>query len=265
MLLAVDVGNTNIVSGVFAPDAARGSVALHSWRMATSRERTADEYGLMFQELLRHKGMELGDVTDIVAASVVPPIHPVLEACCQRYFGLSPLRVGPGVDAGLKLSIDNPGELGADRIANCVGVLEKFGSPAIVVDLGTATTFDVVGGEREYMGGLILPGVKIAAEALFQRAARLPRVELAKPGAIVGRNTVQAMQSGLFYGSIAQIDGILERLFREFPDAVAVATGGLAKVIARESIHIQHVEPDLTLNGLHAIWLWSRGRAAVTR
>jgi len=253
-LLAIDVGNTNIVFGLFDLDQGQKAPLSHSWRIATTRERTADEYGLTFQELFRHRGIELPDISEIIIASVVPPLHPVMEACCERYFDISPLWIEPGIKTGLSVTIENPSELGADRVVNCVGALEKYGAPVIVVDLGTATTFDVVNENREYLGGLILPGVKIAAEALFQRAARLPRVEIAKPEKLVGGNTVQAMQSGLYYGCIAQIDGILERLTQQYPSAAVVATGGLAKAISKESKYVQHVEPDLTLNGLRLIW-----------
>jgi type III pantothenate kinase len=255
LLLAIDVGNTNVVLGVSDLTRERKQPLLQRWRIATTRERTADEYGLMFKALLLHSGMALCAVSEVVIGSVVPPLQPVLETCCQRYFGRAPLWVEPGVKTGLKLAIDNPSELGADRIANCVGAMEKYGVPAVVVDLGTATTFDVVNENREYIGGLILPGVKIAAEALFSRAARLPRVEIVKPSKLIGRNTVKAMQSGLYYGCIAQIDGILERLTKQFPSATVVATGGLAKTIRKESKFVQHVDPDLTLNGLRQIWV----------
>jgi type III pantothenate kinase len=265
LLLAVDVGNTNIVLGIFDVANDVKFPLLHGWRIATTRERTADEYGLMFQDLLRHKGLDLGQVSEMIIASVVPPIHPVLEACCRRYFDVDPLWAVPGVETGLRVSIDNPNELGADRIANCVGALEKFGAPLIVVDLGTATTFDVVSNNSEYLGGMILPGIKISAEALFQRASRLPRVEIAKPEKLVGRNTVQAMQSGLYYGSIAQIDGILERLLQEHPGAAIIATGGLAKAISKESRFIRHVEPDLTLLGLRNIWALNRSGPSAHR
>ena len=258
LLLAIDVGNTNIVLGVF--DLRQGAVPqlLHSWRIATTRERTADEYGLIFQDLLKHRGVSLSAVSELIIGSVVPPLHPVLETCCHRYFNRRPLWIEPSVNTGLKLSIDNPSELGSDRLANCVGAMDGHGIPAIVVDLGTATTFDVINENREYLGGLILPGIKIAAEALFQRAARLPRVEIVKPDRLVGRNTVQAMQSGLYYGCIGQIDGILERLIQQLPKATIVATGGLANSVRKESKFIKHVDPDLTLNGLRCIWSLNR-------
>jgi type III pantothenate kinase len=203
--------------------------------------------------------MELSMVKQIVIGSVVPPLHPVFEACCHKYFDTAPLWIEPGLHLGLKLAIENPSEVGADRIANCVGALEMCGAPAIAVDLGTATTFDIVNERQEYIGGMILPGIKIAAEALFIRAAKLPRVEIAKPDKLIGRNTVQAMQSGLFYGCVGQIDGILERLCQQLPSAAVVATGGLTKTIGKESRFIQRVEPDLTLNGLRSLWFLNRG------
>ncbi|MDP2874604.1 MAG: type III pantothenate kinase [Holophaga sp.] len=258
LLLAVDVGNTNIVLGVF--DLSKGPEAplIHSWRLATSRERTVDEYGLSSFALLRHCGLEPEHINHVVVSSVVPPMHPVLDAWIKVYFHVEALWIEPGIKTGLKLLIDNPSELGADRIVNAVAGLERYGAPLIAVDFGTATTFDIVNAKREYLGGIILPGLKIAAEALFQRASRLPRVEIAEPERLVGRNTVQAMQSGLFYGYVGQVDGILERLLAEFPDCPVVATGGLAKVIAPASKYIQNVEPDLTLEGLRILWLKNR-------
>ena len=258
LLLAVDVGNTNLVIGVF--DLAQGDNAplLHSWRLATSRERTVDEYGLSVLALLRHQGLEASMVRQVAISSVVPPLHPVLAAWVQVYFKCEPLWIEPGIKTGLKVLLDNPAELGADRIVNAVAGLEAYGAPLIAVDFGTATTFDIVNERREYLGGIICPGLKISAEALFQRASRLPRVEIAEPERLVGRTTVQAMQSGLFYGYIGQVDGILERLLAEYPGSRVVATGGLAKVIAPSSRFIQDVAPDLTLEGLRLLWLKNR-------
>lgn len=258
LLLAIDVGNTNIVLGVF--DLANGAEEppIHSWRLATSRERTVDEYGLSSFALLRHAGLEPTQIEQVVISSVVPPLHPVLDAWVRTYFHAEPLWIEPGIKTGLKVLIENPMELGADRIVNAVAGLERYGAPLIAVDFGTATTFDVVNKNREYLGGIIVPGLKIGAEALFQRASRLPRVEIAEPERLVGRNTVQAMQSGLFYGYVGQVDGILERLLREFPDCPVVATGGLARVIAPASRFIRHIEPDLTLEGLRILWMKNR-------
>jgi len=258
LLLAVDVGNTNIVLGVFDLSLGAEAPILHSWRLATTRERTADEYGMATIEMLRHAGLDPAKVHSIAISNVVPPFHPVLEAWARRYFQTEPLWVEPGIKTGLKILLDNPLELGADRIVNVVAGLEKYGSPLIAIDFGTATTFDVVNDKREYLGGLILPGIKIAAEALSTRASRLPRVEIAKPERVIGRNTVQAMQSGLFYGYVGQVDGILERLVREQPGSAIVATGGLAKALAAESKYIKHLEPDLTLDGLKILWLKNR-------
>lgn len=255
LLLAVDVGNTNIVLGVFDLSQGLKAPILHSWRLATARERTADEFGLATLELLRHVKLDPAQIRSIAISNVVPPVHPVLETWAKRYFQAELLWIEPGIKSGLKILLDNPSELGADRIVNVVAGLEKYGAPLIAIDFGTATTFDVVNDKREYLGGLILPGIKIAAEALSTRASRLPRVEIAKPERVIGRNTIQAMQSGLFYGYVGQVDGILERLLKELPEATIVATGGLAKSLAAESKHIQHLEPDLTMEGLKILWL----------
>lgn len=255
LLLAVDVGNTNLVLGVFDLSKGNDAPAVHSWRLATTRERTADEYGLATVELMRHVNLDIAEIRNVVIANVVPPLHPVLDAWVRRYFATEPLWIEPGIKTGLKILIDNPNELGADRIVNVVAGLERYGAPLIAIDFGTATTFDVVNERREYLGGIILPGVKIAAEALFQRASRLPRVEIARPERLIGKNTVQAMQSGLYYGYVGQVDGILERLLKEQPQAHIVATGGLAKVLALESRFIHHTDPELTLDGLRILWL----------
>lgn len=261
LLMAVDVGNTNVVLGLF--DLSQGAKAplLCSWRLATSRERTVDEYGLSTLALLRHRGIEASEVRHVAISSVVPPLHPVLDAWARVYFGVEAFWVEPGIKTGLKIAIDNPAELGADRLVNAVAGIETYGAPLICVDFGTATTFDVVNAKKEYLGGLICPGLKISAEALFQRASRLPRIEIAEPERLVGRNTVQAMQSGLFYGYVGQVDGILARLKAEMPGATVVATGGLGRVIAPHSAHIQHLAPDLTLEGLRILWLKNRGKA----
>lgn len=258
LLLAVDVGNTNIVLGVYDLTQGMAAPIANSWRLATTRERTADEYGLAIIDLLRYAKLDPARVRSLVISNVVPPLHPVLETWARRYFQAEPLWVEPGIKTGLKILLDNPQELGADRIVNVVAGLEKYGAPLIAIDFGTATTFDVVNDKREYLGGLILPGIKIAAEALSTRASRLPRVEIAKPERVIGKNTIQAMQSGLFYGYVGQVDGILERLMKEQPNATVVATGGLAKAIAAESKYIRNLEPDLTLDGLKILWLKNR-------
>jgi type III pantothenate kinase len=258
LLLAVDVGNTNIVIGVY--DLAKGDDAplAQSWRLATSRERTSDEYGLSSLALMRHEGLEPAEVSHVVISSVVPPLHPVLDTWLRDFFHVEPFWIEPGIRTGLKLLLDNPLELGADRIVNAVAGIEAYGTPLIAVDFGTATTFDVVNERREYLGGIICPGLKISAEALFQRASRLPRVEIAEPERLVGKSTVQAMQSGLYYGYVGLVDGILERLLEDHPGSRVVATGGLAKVIAPASRYIQDIAPDLTLAGLRLLWLKNR-------
>jgi type III pantothenate kinase len=262
LLLAVDVGNTNIVLGIFDLSKGQPSGLLHSWRLGTSRERTVDEYGLSTLALLRHNRIDPAQVTHVVISSVVPPLHPVLDGWVRTYFQVQPLWIELGIKTGLKILLDNPAELGADRIVNAVAGLELYGTPLIAVDFGTATTFDVINARREYLGGIICPGLKISAEALFQRASRLPRVEIAEPERLIGRTTIQAMQSGLFYGYVGQVDGILERLLAENPGSKVVATGGLAGVIAPSSRFIGTVAPDLTLEGLRILWMKNRKAAA---
>lgn len=254
LLLAVDVGNTNVVLGVF--DVSQGAEAplVCSWRLATSRERTVDEYGLSVLALMRHQGIEAKQIKHVAISCVVPPLHSVLMSLAKSYFQVDAFYVEPGVKTGVKVLLDNPTELGADRLVNAVAGIEKYGTPLIVVDFGTATTFDVVNAKKEYLGGLICPGLKISADALFQRASRLPRVEIAEPERLVGKSTVQAMQSGLYYGYLGQVDGILERLLAAFPGAKVVATGGLARVIAPASKYIQELALDLTLEGLRILW-----------
>ena len=258
LLLAVDVGNTNIVLGLYDPARGDRSPLVASWRMATSRERTVDEYGLSSLGLLAHRGLSAGDISHVVISSVVPPLHPVLDGWLRTYFQVEPLWIEPGIKTGLKVLLDNPLELGADRIVNAVAGLELYGAPLIAVDFGTATTFDIVNDKREYLGGIISPGLKISAEALFQRASRLPRVEIAEPERLVGKSTVQAMQSGLYYGYVGLVDGILARLLEEYPGSRVVATGGLAKIIAPASRYIQEIDCDLTLEGLRLLWLKNR-------
>ncbi len=258
LLLAVDVGNTNIVMGIYDLDQGPRAPLGASWRMATSRERTVDEYGLSSLGMLAHRGISPADIGQVVISSVVPPLHPVLDGWLRTYFQVEPLWIEPGIKTGLKVLLDNPLELGADRIVNAVAGLELYGAPLIAVDFGTATTFDIVNDRKEYLGGIICPGLKISAEALFQRASRLPRVEIAEPERLVGKSTVQAMQSGLFYGYVGMVDGILARLLEAYPGSQVVATGGLAKVIAPASRYIQDIAVDLTLEGLRILWLKNR-------
>ena len=259
LLLAVDVGNTNVVMGLFDPSLGPRPPLVASWRMATSRERTSDEYGLTSLGMLAQRGIGPKDIEHVVISSVVPPLNPVLERWLRVYFHAEPFWIGPRITTGVKILLDNPEELGADRIVNTVAGIELYGAPLIAVDFGTATTFDVVSAGHEYLGGIICPGIGISSEALFQRASRLPRVEITEPPQVVGRNTVQAMQSGLFYGYVGLVDGILARLLEAQPGSTVIATGGLARVIAHGSRHIQHIARDLTLEGLRILWRMNRG------
>jgi type III pantothenate kinase len=257
MLLVLDVGNTNTVLGVFAPEASgQGYTRLVAhWRVATNRTQTVDEYGVLFRNLFAVDRIEVSGIRGIVIASVVPPLDSILRQVCERYFQIKPLFVEPGVRTGMAVRIDNPAEVGADRIANAVAALDKYGGPCIVVDFGTATNFDVVSAKGEYLGGVIAPGIGISAEALFQRTAKLPRVDIRKPANVVGSNTVACIQSGLYYGYLGMVDGILERLLAELgKEAQVVATGGLAALIGKASKYISHVDDLITLEGMRLIW-----------
>jgi type III pantothenate kinase len=253
-LLVVDVGNTNVVLGVY-----HGDELLHSWRLATARERTADEYGILVKQLT--DGTINGSLEGVIVSSVVPPLDSTMATMIEKYFGVEALFVEPGVKTGIAIQVDNPQEVGADRIVNCVAVHEKYGGPSIIVDFGTATTFDVVTADAKYIGGVIAPGITISAEALFARAARLPRVDIRRPPTVIGTNTVVNMQSGLYFGYLGLVDGILTRMKREVPGVKKViATGGLAALLARDSEHIEEVDEDLTLKGLKIIY--DRNRSA---
>ncbi len=254
MLLAIDVGNTNIVLGVFD-----GTALVQSWRLHTVRERTLDELGLLVEGLFAHGGVKRGDITAIVLGSVVPPVTGTVSGMIARYFRLQPLIIDPVGNSGMPIRYENPAEVGADRIVNAIAAYEQFGRaanlPLIVCDFGTATTLDAVSAAGEYLGGAICPGVTISADALFQRAARLPRIDVRKPAQVVGRTTVGAMESGLFYGYVGMVEGLVRRMRDELGGrAVCVATGGLASVIAPETDLIQHVDIDLTLHGLRMVW-----------
>jgi type III pantothenate kinase len=257
MLLAIDVGNTNIVLGVFD-----GATLLQSWRLQTLRERTSDELGLLVDGLFAHRHLERSRIRGVILGSVVPPLTGTIRQMVDRYFGVKTLVIEPDLDTGMPILYRNPAEVGADRIVNAVAAYQKFGGvsnppprPMIVVDFGTATTLDAVSAKGEYLGGAICPGVQISADALFQRAARLPRIDVRKPPSVIGQTTVGAMESGLFYGYVGMVEGLVRRMAEELGgDAICVATGGLAEVIAPETTRIQHVDPDLTLDGLRIVW-----------
>ena len=243
MLLAIDVGNTNIVLGVFD-----GATLVQSWRLQTVRERTSDELGLLVDGLFAHSRIERVRIRGVMLGSVVPPLTGTIRAMVQRYCGVTATTVEPGVNTLMPILYEVPSEVGADRIVNAVAAYEKFGQdsgrPLIVVDFGTATTLDAITAAGEYLGGAICPGVQISADALFQRAARLPRIDVRKPTRVVGRTTVSAMESGLFYGYVGMVEGLVRRMSDELGgNAVSVATGGLAEMIAPETTLIQHVDP----------------------
>jgi type III pantothenate kinase len=250
MLLTVDVGNTHTVLGLFEG----GELKIH-WRLTTRREQTADEYGVLVRNLFSGSGYAPADVTGVALASVVPPLTPVLVALAREYLDHEPLVVEPGVETGMPILYEPPGDVGADRILNGVAAFDAYGGPVVVVDFGTATTFDVITKKGEYAGGVICPGIGISADALFQRAARLPRVDVRHPGSVIGRSTVTSMQSGLYFGYVAMCEGIIDRIRDELGEPVrVVATGGLAETLSVEIPAIEAVDPVLTLTGLRLIW-----------
>lgn len=266
MLLALNVNNTNTVIALYPLHSGHAGQLRSTWRISTRQAQTADEYGILVRNLLQGEGVGSKDISGIVIASVVPPIDWILRQFCERYFSQKPLFIEPGVKTGLPIRIENPGEVGADRIANCVGAFEQYGGPCIVVDFGTATNFDVISAKGEFLGGAIAPGLTISAEALFARAARLPRVEIRRPVKIIGTNTVDNLQIGLFYGHIGLVDSILERMIGELgQETVCVATGGLAHLIAGDSKYIAHINDTLTLEGLRIIYERHRSARARSR
>ena len=254
MLLAIDVGNTDITLGVFEGEKLRAT-----WHMATGIHRRADEYAALLLNLLHHQGLDTSDIKDIALCSVVPPLIATFEDLFQRYFHTSPLVVGAGVKTGVRIRLDNPREAGADRIVNAAAAHHLYGGPVIIADFGTATTFDTVSKEGDYLGGAIAPGIVTAAEALFMQAAMLPRVELTRPKHAIGINTTSAMQSGLIFGYVGLVEGIVTRIQQELGEKTrVVATGGYAELIAKETNIIDIVNPDLTLMGLRLIYLMNK-------
>jgi type III pantothenate kinase len=252
MVLVIDVGNTEIVLGVY-----EGQKLLQYWRMGTDKDKTSDEFGMFIVSLFNHEQLNIKSVEAVIVASVVPPIMYSLEHAIRKYFKVEPMVVGPGIKTGINIRIENPREVGADRIVNAVAAYEIYGGPLIIVDLGTATTYCAVSSKGEYLGGVISPGIKISADALFQRAAKLPRIELAKPDTVIGRNTVTSMQSGIVFGYVGQVDYIVRRMkleMKEEKEVKVIATGGLARMLASESETIDEINGLLTLEGLRIIY-----------
>jgi type III pantothenate kinase len=259
MLLVLDVGNTETEVGLF-PMRGDGSTAPElaaQWRISTAQKQTADEYAVLIRQLFAMQGLELRAVQGIIVASVVPPLERMLRQMCERYIGpkgIKALFIEPGIKTGMPVHYDNPAEVGADRIVNAVAAYEKCKQTCVVVDFGTATTFDAISARGEYLGGVIAPGISISAEALFERAARLPRVETKRPPHVIGTNTVHSLQSGLFYGYVGLVDGVLERMLGELGPARVIATGSIAPFIASGSRFLSEIDDALTLSGLRIVW-----------
>jgi type III pantothenate kinase len=251
MLLVIDVGNTNIVLGVY-----QGEQLLRHWRLGTATERSSDEYGVLLEQFLGLAGCGLKDITAAILSCVVPPVEWIIVHALEEYLHLTPMIVGPGIKTGVRILYDNPKEVGADRIVNAVAALARHAGPMIVVDFGTATTFDAISKEGDYLGGAICPGITISMEALFRQASKLPRVNFAKPESVIGRSTVTSMQAGLFYGYVGLVDGIVERMAAELGggEVRVIATGGLAKLIGPASRYIKDVDNLLTLEGLRLLY-----------
>ncbi|QYF83052.1 type III pantothenate kinase [Brevibacterium sp. PAMC21349] len=254
MIFVLDVGNTNTVLGVYDED-----ILKYHWRIETNRHKTEDEYGMIIKSLLQHESLTFDQFDGIIISSVVPPIMFALERMCKKYFGIKPLIVGPGIKTGLNIKYENPREVGADRIVNAVAGIQEYGSPLIIVDFGTATTYCYINEDKQYIGGAIAPGINISTEALYSKAAKLPRIEISRPEGIIGKNTVSAMQAGILYGYVGQVEGIVNRIKAQSNlEPTVIATGGLATLIANESTVIDVVEPFLTLKGLQLIYKRNR-------
>lgn len=253
LLLVIDVGNTNIVFGVY-----EDKELLYDWRISTEKDRTSDEYGLLFEQIFKYHGIDPKEVENVIISSVVPPLMHTLPAMSAKYFGIEPIVVGPGVKTGMNIKYDNPREVGADRIVNAVAAYEKYGGPLIIVDVGTAITFCAVSKEGDYLGGAIAPGIKISTEALFMRTAKLPKVEIIKPDKVIAKNTANSIQSGVVYGYIGMVDYIIEKMIAEMSpngDKVnVIGTGGFSSLIASESRYIEKIDKLLTLEGLRIVF-----------
>lgn len=257
MLIAFDVGNTNIVLGVF-----EGNDLIQSWRMETDKNKSADEYGMIIHELFRFNGLDMADVDDVIISTVVPSISYTLQHTAIKYFNIRAIEVGPGIKTGMIIKYDNPKQVGADRIVNAVAAYHKYGGPLIIIDFGTATTFCCISSSCEYLGGTIAPGIKISSDALFEKTAKLPRVELVEPGHVICRNTIESMQAGLVYGHMGVVDFIVEKMKEEYyenygsrsEDIKVIATGGLATMVSKGARSIDHVDRMLTLEGLRIIY-----------
>jgi type III pantothenate kinase len=254
MLLAIDIGNTNVVVGIFDKERLAAN-----WRVGTNTHITPDEYAMIFKDLFSFAGLEFGHVSGVIISTVVPPLLPVMAEMSRKYFRIEPMIVTHQLRTGITIKYDNPKEVGADRIVNAAAAYRLYGGPLIIVDFGTATTFCAVTQEGEYLGGAITPGIRISAEALFQRASKLPRVELAKPARVIGADTTTAMQAGILYGYAGLVDGIVERMKKELSGSPrVVATGGLAELVAPETMSIQEIRPQLTLEGLQLLYEMNR-------
>lgn len=253
MLLVIDVGNTNIVFGIY-----EDRELLYDWRISTEKNRTSDEYGLLVEQIVSRYGFNKMRIKDIIISSVVPPLMKTLSNMCTKYFDLEPMIVGPGLKTGMHIKYDNPKEVGADRIVNGIAAYEEYGGPLIVVDFGTAITFDAINRQGDYLGGAITPGIKISSEALFFETSKLPKVEVERPEKVIGKNTVNSIQAGIFYGYVGMVDYIIEKMIEEMEpidkDVRVIATGGFAGLISKESRYIEKVDQMLTLSGLRIIY-----------